>query len=681
MQQIFIELTLRAEQDEYASEGIEWTAIPFFNNRVVCELLDGARPPGLFRILDDTCKTLHGAREAIMVDKKFIETATQVHGSQKHFSQSMHKVFTVKHYAGDVTYAAGMFGESNKDALNKDLVAAIKQSGDKLVQFLYPEEIDNDDKKAPPTAGNRIRTQCQSLVTALMQCSPHYVRCIKSNDIKKALHINPDRVKHQTKYLGLVENIKVRRAGFAYRAEYHRFLERFSILSPATYPDWRGSDKDGCKQILKTIAQENRLPVLSSKGEVQLGKSKIFVRQPETYFELERLRELQLGLFVVRIQKVWRQYHSSKGYVMMQRSMARLFAEQKKARRSDSIYRPYQGDYLDALADSGDIRDSIFQVIDTFSDQENIVFADPRCGQLVASADAPKWQLLPRIVVLTTEALYLFTQHSLSSNDSHRKSMPRVLLRRRVPLQEGQGLESITVSKFADPCVGLAVRSIPTQPQGDKSRWVPDDRSTTCSITGQPFSMFNRRHHCRACGKVCSKDACTYRAPVPDLSWNSPERICDNCIGYFSVDPLEDLLLVCARRSEFICILRTQYDIANTKSSEKKGSSGGLNKQSPTTSTLPLHFASSFRMRMCGAPSLATRPADEVSFCETNVRPRKQAASSGRGAGRTTALETNLLEESGISSVELVGSRLTLTSFAGLPHELVSYGHVYLQSF
>ena len=226
LQQIFIELTLRAEQDEYASEGIQWTPIPFFNNRIVCELLDGSKPPGLFRILDDTCKTLHGAREAIMVDKKFIETATQVHGSHKHFSQSMHKIFTVKHYAGDVVYTAGMFGESNKDALNKDLVAAIKQSGDRLVQFLYPEEIDNDDKKAPPTAGNRIRTQCQSLVGALMQCSPHYVRCIKSNDQKKALHINADRVKHQTKYLGLVENIKVRRAGFAYRAEYHRFLER-----------------------------------------------------------------------------------------------------------------------------------------------------------------------------------------------------------------------------------------------------------------------------------------------------------------------------------------------------------------------------------------------------------------------------------------------------------------------
>jgi myosin-1 len=36
LQQIFIELTLKAEQEEYEREGIKWTAIPFFNNKVRC---------------------------------------------------------------------------------------------------------------------------------------------------------------------------------------------------------------------------------------------------------------------------------------------------------------------------------------------------------------------------------------------------------------------------------------------------------------------------------------------------------------------------------------------------------------------------------------------------------------------------------------------------------------------
>jgi myosin I len=35
LQQIFIEFTLKNEQDEYAREGIQWTPIPFFNNKIV----------------------------------------------------------------------------------------------------------------------------------------------------------------------------------------------------------------------------------------------------------------------------------------------------------------------------------------------------------------------------------------------------------------------------------------------------------------------------------------------------------------------------------------------------------------------------------------------------------------------------------------------------------------------
>ena len=45
---------------------------------------------------------------------------------------------------------------------------------------------------------------------------------------------------------------QVRRAGYAYRAEYWRFLERFKHLSRRTYPHWSGgSEKKGCQYILK----------------------------------------------------------------------------------------------------------------------------------------------------------------------------------------------------------------------------------------------------------------------------------------------------------------------------------------------------------------------------------------------------------------------------------------------
>ena len=72
LQQIFISLTLKAEQDEYESEGIAWTPIPFFNNKIVCELVEGAKPPGLFRVLDDTCKTMHSRGETAL-DRGFLD--------------------------------------------------------------------------------------------------------------------------------------------------------------------------------------------------------------------------------------------------------------------------------------------------------------------------------------------------------------------------------------------------------------------------------------------------------------------------------------------------------------------------------------------------------------------------------------------------------------------------------
>ncbi len=39
------------------------------------------------------------------------------------------------------------------------------------------------------------------------------------------------RVRHQVEYLGLKENIRVRRAGYAYRRVYDKFLRRWVVLS------------------------------------------------------------------------------------------------------------------------------------------------------------------------------------------------------------------------------------------------------------------------------------------------------------------------------------------------------------------------------------------------------------------------------------------------------------------
>lgn len=66
------------------------------------------------------------------------------------------------------------------------------------------------------------------------------LRCIKPND-KKAAHIFTDTlVCHQVRYLGLMENVRVRRAGYAFRQMYEPCLERYKMLCKQTWPHWRG---------------------------------------------------------------------------------------------------------------------------------------------------------------------------------------------------------------------------------------------------------------------------------------------------------------------------------------------------------------------------------------------------------------------------------------------------------
>lgn len=53
LQQIFIELTLKMEQAEYVREGIPWREIQYFDNRIICELIESRN--GILALLDDYC--------------------------------------------------------------------------------------------------------------------------------------------------------------------------------------------------------------------------------------------------------------------------------------------------------------------------------------------------------------------------------------------------------------------------------------------------------------------------------------------------------------------------------------------------------------------------------------------------------------------------------------------------
>lgn len=92
-------------------------------------------------------------------------------------------------------------------------------------QFLFVH-FSIQTTKRPLTAGTLFKNSMIALVKTLSSKVPYYVRCIKPNEEKSPASLDEERVSHQIRYLGLLENVRVRRAGFAHRQTYERFLKR-----------------------------------------------------------------------------------------------------------------------------------------------------------------------------------------------------------------------------------------------------------------------------------------------------------------------------------------------------------------------------------------------------------------------------------------------------------------------
>lgn len=346
LQQIFIELTLKAEQEEYVQEGIKWTPIDYFNNKIVCDLIESKKPPGIMSVLDDICATLHAQSDG--ADEKFLEKLGQssLPGGMEHYV-GFAGGFTILHYAGKVTYESVNFCDRNRDVLFKDIIELMKNSKVSFISNLFPDDTSPDKRGRPTTAGIKIRTQANELVSRLMQCTPHYIRCIKPNETKKPHDFEYERVKHQVEYLGLKENIRVRRAGFAYRREFMKFLRRFAILTPETFPEWTGGTlQAGIKHLMTAVSME--------PDQWQLGKSKVFVKNPESLFLLEELRERKYDQYARKIQRVWRIHRNRKYFLDLKRKASDIL-QNKKERRRGSINRNFVGDYI-GFADNPALR-------------------------------------------------------------------------------------------------------------------------------------------------------------------------------------------------------------------------------------------------------------------------------------------------------------------------------------
>ncbi|KAJ1568981.1 Unconventional myosin-Ie [Cladochytrium tenue] len=227
--------------------------------------------------------------------------------------------FMISHYAGSVTYDCDGFTEANKDTLFKDLVLLMQTTTNSFIGALFPDVIDESDKKRPTTVSHKIKNQSQELVDTLMKCTPSYVRWELGASVA----------------ILILDN-----TGFCYRNFFDKFLKRFAILTPQTWPTWNGRSSEGIKLIMDSVGMDSK--------EWQLGKTKVFIKSPESLFLLEEQRERKFHGYAKVIQRAYRSWKSRKYFLELRKKAADVVYN-KKERKRFSLNREFVGDYLNYL--------------------------------------------------------------------------------------------------------------------------------------------------------------------------------------------------------------------------------------------------------------------------------------------------------------------------------------------
>lgn len=319
LQQLFIELVLKQEQEEYRKEGIAWQNIDYFNNQIICDLVEQPHK-GMIAIMDEACLNVGKVTDQMLLEAMDRKLVDHQHYSSRQLKpmdkELQHKIqFKIRHYAGDVIYNINGFLDKNKDTLFQDFKRLLYNSSNPVISKMWPEGAQNILKttKRPLTAGTLFRNSMIALVKNLTSKEPFYVRCIKPNEVKSPVVFDEERVTHQVRYLGLLENVLVRRAGFAHRQRYDTFLKRYKMISQYTWPNFRGdSDKDG----VRTLMDEKNF-----SHDVEYGNTKIFIRSPRTLFALEKARSDLIPDIVILLQKQWRGYLCRQKYKKMKAAL------------------------------------------------------------------------------------------------------------------------------------------------------------------------------------------------------------------------------------------------------------------------------------------------------------------------------------------------------------------------
>ncbi|KAK6937695.1 IQ motif, EF-hand binding site [Dillenia turbinata] len=310
LQQHFNQHVFKMEQEEYTKEEINWSYIEFIDNQDVLDLIE-KKPGGIIALLDEACMFPRSTHET------FAQKLYQTFKNHKRFSKPKlsRTDFTISHYAGDVIYQTDLFLDKNKDYVVAEHQALLSESKCSFVSGLFPPSSEESSKSSKfSSIGSRFKQQLQALLETLSSTEPHYIRCVKPNNLLKPAIFENHNVLQQLRCGGVMEAIRISCAGYPTRKTFLEFVDRFGILAPDVL-DGSSDEITACKRLLKKVELEG----------YQIGKTKVFLRAGQMA-ELDTRRSEVLGRSASIIQRKIRSHLSRKTFIMLRLSAIRIQA-------------------------------------------------------------------------------------------------------------------------------------------------------------------------------------------------------------------------------------------------------------------------------------------------------------------------------------------------------------------
>ncbi|XP_055507878.1 unconventional myosin-XV [Leucoraja erinacea] len=319
LQYFFNKIIFKLEQEEYIKEQIDWKQITFSDNQPCLDLIS-QKPYGILRILDDQSSFPQAT------DHTFLQKCHYHHGSNPLYSKPKMPLpeFTIKHYAGKVTYQVHKFVEKNHDQVRQDVIELFVNSKIKILTSLFMGQtmkmMSNKNstisRRYAPTVAAKFQQSLMELVEKMESCNPFFVRCIKPNNKKEPELFEVDVVSSQLRYSGILETIRIRKEGYPVRITFDNFIKRYKILLGLT--NQIKADGENCIAILKQI-----VPV--SRGTYSIGLTKLFIKE-NLYHTLDSKRDGLMLMASLTLQRYARGFFARKRYTKLRRTTILLQA-------------------------------------------------------------------------------------------------------------------------------------------------------------------------------------------------------------------------------------------------------------------------------------------------------------------------------------------------------------------